>query len=147
MRWLAVGLAILVGLTVMVVAAFVLPPPTSGNGWRLDESGGGWAHRPLVSDIEPTIVVYGAERSDEVGVRVTVYGSSSCQPELRGVRVGADGVRVKVDGDPGFGICTADAAPHEFALLIRRDKLPAGPFDVTVRHQDRDFDLIVTSLP
>lgn len=146
MRWLAVGLAIIVGLALIFVAAFLLPPPTSGTGWRLDESGGRWG-RPLVSDIEPTIVMYAAETSDEIGLGVTVYGSSSCPPELRDVQVGADGVHIDVDGDPSFGSCSADAAPHDFPLLVRRDRLPAVPFDVTVRHQDRAVELEVTSLP
>lgn len=134
MRWLATGLVIIVGLVLTVVAAFLLPPPSSGNGWRLDESRGRWG-RPLVSDIEPTIVVYTADTSNEVGFGVTVFGSSSCPPELRDVRVGADGVRVEVNADLAFGACTADAAPHELALLIRRDRLPPLPFDVSVRHE------------
>lgn len=146
MRWLAVGFAIIIGLALIIAAVFLLPPPASGNGWRLDEGGGRWGH-PLVSDIEPTIVMYGAETSDEVGFGVTVYGSSSCPPELRGVQVGADGVRFEVNRDPVFGGCTADAAPHQFALLIRRDRLPSLPFDVSVRHEDRVVDLEVTSLP
>jgi len=146
MRWLAVGFAIAVGLALIFVAAFLLPPPTSGIGWRLDESGGRWG-RPLVSDLEPTIVMYAAETTDEIGFGVTVYGSSSCPPELRGVQVGADGVYVDVNRDPAFGGCSADAAQHEFALLIRRDQLSPLPFDVTVRHQDREVELEVTRLP
>jgi hypothetical protein len=147
MRW-AVAAAAIVVLMVLGIAAWVLlPPPTSGAGWRTDP-GASW-HEPLFEDpgAGSRVIVYPASE-DEIGIGVTAFGSSSCPPRLRDVRVGSVGIEVEVsgDGDPLAGACTADLAPHQIGIRVRRDVLPALPFSVVVHHAGEVDDTEIAEL-
>jgi hypothetical protein len=144
MRWLAAGIAIVLLIVVGVAAWLFLPPPTSGAGWRLGPTT--WHERAAQPGEGPRVIVYAAG-SEEVGIGVTVFGSSSCPPELRDVRIGSAEIEVEVRGDFGFGECTADAAPHSFGILVERQALPPLPFTVVVSHAGTADEHEVTELP
>jgi hypothetical protein len=143
-RWAnAVGLAFLA--LVAVGAWFVFaPPPSGGAGWKLDAHAS-W--EPVTGDLVPTVVPYATDGDDEVGLGITVYGSSSCPPVLRDVRIASDAVHVQVRQRLSFGGCTADAAPHLFGIVLERGKLPHVPFPVVVRADEREDRVPVATLP
>jgi hypothetical protein len=143
MRWLAAGIAIVVLLMVGLAAWIFLPPPTSGPGWR---QGPATWHQIESPDEGPRVIVYPAG-GEEVGIGVTVFGSSSCPPRLRDVRIGSTAIAVDVRGDFGFGACTADAAPHSFGILLQRRALPPLAFTVVVSHAGAAYEHEVTELP
>jgi hypothetical protein len=127
----AVAVLVLVG----VAAWSVLVPPSSGAGWRLDPDAQ-WG-QPLVPDnLSSSVVIYVADEST-VGLGITVYGSSSCPPRLRAVRVDGGLITVMASRDIAWILtgCTADAAPHPFGILVDRDRL-AAPLTVDVHSDD-----------
>ena len=145
MRWVAAGIAIVLLIVVGIAAWLYLPPPTSGAGWRLGPAT--W-HQELGTAPGGTsrVIAYAADEND-IGVGVTVFGSSSCPPKLRDVRIGSAAIEVEFRGDPGFGACTADLAPHPFGILVERDALPPLPFSVVVIHAGEEAEHEVTELP
>jgi hypothetical protein len=146
MRMWAVAGAVLIGLALIGVGAFaLLVPPASGSGWRLDRISAWESKGPEGG--EPTVTIYGST-ARTVGIGVTAFGSSSCPPELRGVEIGEDEIRVAVADPFPFGGCSADAAPHQFGIAVQRERLPDLPFSVVVRHGDRPATVTVErSLP
>jgi hypothetical protein len=144
MRWLAAGIAIVLLIVVGVAAWLFLPPPTSGAGWRLGPTT--WHQRDTEPGQVAEVIVYAAG-AEEVGIGVTVFGSSSCPPKLRDVRIGSAEIEVDVRGDVHFGACTADAAPHSFGILVERQALPPLPFTVVVSHAGTVDEHEVTELP
>ena len=148
MRWLAGGAAIIVLIVAGVAAWFFLPPPTNGAGWRLGPAT--W-HEIESPDERSRVFVYRAG-AEEVGIGVTVFGSSSCPPRLRAVHVGSETVLVDVRRDFLLvGACTDDLATHKFGILVQRDSLPQLPFTVIVRHaeavEEVEVEVEVTELP
>ena len=148
MRWFAAGIAVLLLIGVGVAAWFFLPPPTSGAGWRLGPAT--W-HEIERSDERSRVSVYPAG-AEEVGIGVTVFGSSSCPPRLRAVHIGSDTVAVGVRRDfMVVGACTDDLATHRFGILVQRDRLPQLPFTVVVQHAEAvdeiEVEVEVTELP
>lgn len=137
------GLAFLAVVAIGAWLAFG-PPPNRGAGWHLDADAS-WP--PVEGDLVPTVVPYATDEDDEVGLGITVYGSSSCPPTLRDVRPGSTDVIVEVGHRLAFGGCTADAAPHGFGVLVERERLPALPFDVVVQQDEREHRFPITSLP
>jgi hypothetical protein len=144
MRWLAAGIAIVVLVVVGVAAWLFLPPPTSGPGWHLGPTT--WHERAAQPGEASQVIVYAAG-AEQVGIGVTVFGSSSCPPKLRDVRIGSAAIQVEVRGDLGFGACTADLAPHSLGILVERDALPRLPFTVVVSHAGAVDEHGVTELP
>ena len=137
------GLAFLAVVAIGAWLAFG-PPPNRGAGWHLDAHAS-WT--PVEGDLVPTIVPYATDDDDEVGLGITVYGSSSCPPTLRDVRLGSADVIVEIGHRLAFGGCTADAAPHPFGVLVEREQLPPVPFDVVVQQDEREDRISITSLP
>jgi hypothetical protein len=133
MRWMIGAVAVLV--LVGVAAWSVLVPPTSGLGWRLDPDAQ-WGHPLLADNFSPSVVIYVADEST-IGFGVTVYGSSSCPPRLRGVEIDGGNIEVRASRDIAwiFTGCTADAAAHSFGILVARDRL-ATPLTVDVHSDD-----------
>ncbi len=139
----ALGLAF---LAIVAIGAWLLfgPPPTRGAGWRLDPDAS-WP--PVAGDLVPTVVPYATDDDGEVGLGITVYDSSSCAPTLRDVHIGSAEVTVRVSHGLAWGGCTADAAPHLFGLVFRRDALPALPFEVVIDADERDDRVPISNLP
>jgi hypothetical protein len=140
--------AVLLVAVVALAAWALLSSPTSGAEWRLGPAA--W-HEPFSTDQEPRAIVYPAG-PEEVGIGVTVFGSSSCPPRLRDVRIGSAMVSVEVRRDVMLvGGCTDDLATHQFGILVERDAMPPLPFTVMVRHAesvgDTEVEFEVTSLP
>lgn len=148
MRWALAAAAIVVVVVLAVAAWLLLPPPTSGAGWRIDPMAS-WHEQPLDDPGDGSRVIAYPATDDEVGIGVTAFGSSSCPPRLRDVRVGSAAIEVEVsgDGDPLAGMCTADLAPHQMGILVRRDALPALPFIVIVRHAGATDETEIAELP
>ncbi len=44
-------------------------------------------------------------------------------------------------------MCTADLAPHQIGILIRRDVLPAAPFTVIVHHGGAANETEIAKVP
>jgi hypothetical protein len=127
------------GLAVLALLGYgayaLLVPPTSGPGWRLDPDAT-WGMPAIPDGIRPSVVIYAATES-ELGFGLTVFGSSSCPPQLRSVVVGSGALRVDTwRGLAGFGGCTADAAAHAFGIVVERDRLGAPPISVIVSGGD-----------
>ncbi|HEX7172831.1 MAG TPA: hypothetical protein VF365_09520 [Candidatus Limnocylindria bacterium] len=146
MRWALAAAAIVVPVVLGIAAWLLLPPPTSGNGWRTDP-GASW-HEPLLGDPGDgsRAIAYPAG-DDEIGIGVTVFGSSSCPPRLRDLRIGSVAIEVEVRGDPLAGACTADLAAHPIGILVRPDVLPAVPFTVIVHHAGAVDETEIAELP
>jgi hypothetical protein len=147
MRWALAAAAIVVLVLLGLGAWLLLPPPTSGDGWRTDP-GAIW-HEPLLGDPgeESRVIAYPAP-GDEIGIGLTAFGSSSCPPRLRGVRLGSAAIEVEVRGDWALaGACTADLAPHQIGILVRRDVLPDVPFSVIVHHTGEADETEIAELP
>ena len=147
MRWALAAAAIVVVVMLAVAAWLLLPPPTSGVGWRTDPEAT-W-HEPRGDPGGRSRVIVYPANGDEIGIGVTAFGSSSCPPRLRDVRVGSVAIEVEVsgDGDPLAGACTADLTPHQIGILIRRNLLPALPFIVIVRHAGSVDETEIAELP
>jgi hypothetical protein len=123
-------------LAILGYAAFtLLIPPTSGPHWRLDADGGRWEPRGAPENLAPTVVTYSGTEST-VGFGITVFGSSSCPPRLRSVRIDDGVITVHAARDISWVLtgCTADAGPHSYGVLIDRDAISA-PITVVV-HTD-----------
>jgi len=148
MRWALAAAAIVVVVVLGVAAWLLLPPPTSGVGWRTDPEAS-WHEPPLGDPGNTSRVIAYPGNEDEIGIGVTAFGSSSCPPRLRDVRVGSVAIEVEVsgDGDPLAGACTADLAPHQIGILVRRDVLPALPFSVIVHHAGAVDETEIADLP
>ena len=62
--------------------------------------------------------------------------------------MGEDEVRVAVADPLAFQGCSGDAAPHQFGIVVQRERFPELPFRVVVRHGDaRESVTVVESLP
>lgn len=147
MRWALAAAAIVVLVVLGVAAWFLLPPPTSGNGWRADP-GASWQEPPLGDPGDGSRVIAYPAGDDEIGIGVTAFGSSSCTPRLRDVRIGSAAIEVEIRGDYALaGACTADLAPHQMGILVRRDVLPAVPFTVIVHHGGAIHETEIAELP
>jgi hypothetical protein len=128
-----VGAVVILG--VLALGAYsVLVPPTSGAGWRLDPDAR-WVQPASPGGLVPTVVIYTATEST-VGLGITVYGSSSCPPRVRSVRVDGGTITIRASRDVSWIMtgCTADAAPHPFGILVDRDRISL-PITVVV-HPD-----------
>lgn len=138
---IAVGVPATIGIAALLLFG---PPRSSGAGWRLDPDAS-WP--PPSADLASTVVPYVAAGESDVGLGITVYGSSSCPPKLRDVHIGSTHVTVDVTRGPIFGACTSDAAPHPFGITVEGDVLPAVPFDVVIRTDEREDRVSVRRLP
>lgn len=140
MRWMLGVLAVLALLAFVAWSALV--PPTSGSGWRLDPEAS-WEQPLMPDNLAPTVIIYTATES-AVGFGVTVYGSSSCPPRVRGVEVRDSTVTVSTARDLMwiFTGCSADAGPHPFGILVDRERL-GTPISVVV-HNDETPSATVT---
>jgi hypothetical protein len=116
-----VGAVVILG--VLALGAYsVLVSPTSGSGWRLDPDAT-WGG-VMADGVEPTVVIYAADEST-LGFGITVYGSSSCPPRLRSVRIDDGLITVGTARDLSWILtgCTADAGAHPFGILVDRDRI------------------------
>jgi hypothetical protein len=145
MAWKVGGVVAVVVVVVAATVVLALMPRSSGAGWYLDRSATWDAERP--DNAFEAVVVYGSDATS-VGIGVTVTGSSSCPPELRGVEIDARTVRVAIGEPIVFGACTADAALHQFGIVVERDRLPDPPFSAVVSHAGYpDVTVEIESLP
>lgn len=94
------------------------PSPSASDGSTAGPAASSTATAgPSVGTGEPSVSL------GETNAKVTLYGSSSCPPEIESSAV-TDGVlTIKLVDPKGAGACTADLAPHEFTVEIKAEEI------------------------
>jgi hypothetical protein len=124
------------------------PQPTAGAGWRLlgDARVAGNHATALASDQTQYRFLWDAigmpgetppvafETEIVIWFGHIVSSSPDCQDRLDDVVVddAAALVQPRFSTPGGAIVCNADANPHDFVVAVQRERLPAGPFGITL---------------